>query len=145
MNYKIKLTNCNCIKEAEIEIVKGALNIKYGSNGTGKSTISKAIYCKTHNNEDELRLLQPYDTEDGQIPDVECSSFSKVKVFDESYVNSYLFEEKSFLNNSYQVFLRSTECDKLTADIEVLLSELQGVFQNNEAIQNLRGVFTQIF
>ena len=145
MNYKIKLTNCNCIKEAEIEIEEGALNIKYGANGTGKSTISKAIYFKTHNNDDELQLLQPYDIEDGQMPDVECSSFSKVKVFDESYVNSYLFEERSFLNNSYQVFLRSAECDKLTADIEVLLSELQGVFQNNEAIQNLRVFLPQYF
>lgn len=145
MNYKIKLKNCNCIKEAEIEIEEGALNIKYGSNGTGKSTISKAIYYKTHNNDDELQSLQPYDTEDGQMPDVECSSFSKVKVFDESYVNSYLFEERSFLSNSYQVFLRSTECDKLTADIEVLLSELQGVFRNNETIQNLRVFLPQYF
>lgn len=42
----IKIMNCNCIKEAEIEIEEYALNIKYGANGTGKSTISKAIFAK---------------------------------------------------------------------------------------------------
>ena len=37
MGQKIKLINCNCIREAEIEVEEGMLNIKYGSNGTGKS------------------------------------------------------------------------------------------------------------
>ncbi len=40
----IEIKNCNCIKEANIKIEEGTLNIKYGSNGTGKSTISKAIF-----------------------------------------------------------------------------------------------------
>lgn len=37
MNQTIKILNCNCISEAEIDIEEGALNIKYGPNGTGKS------------------------------------------------------------------------------------------------------------
>lgn len=52
MNIKIK--NCNNIKEANISVEKDMLNIKYGMNGTGKSTIAKAVgnrdnLIETHN------------------------------------------------------------------------------------------------
>ena len=134
----IEIKNCNCIKEANIKIEEGTLNIKYGSNGTGKSTISKAIFLKTHGNDSALQSLQPYGADETENPEVNGVTFNKVRVFDESYVNSYLFKEKSFLENSFRVFLKSEECEKLAGDIAELLSELQGIFQQNEAIQNIR-------
>ena len=39
----IKIENCNNIKECDFTINDDTLNIKYAINGTGKSTISKAI------------------------------------------------------------------------------------------------------
>lgn len=134
----IEIKNCNCIKKANIKIEEGTLNIKYGPNGTGKSTISKAIFLKTHGNDSELQSLQPYGADETKKSEVNGVSFNKVMVFDESYVNSYLFKEKSFLGNSFRVFLRSEECEKLAGDIAELLSELQGIFQQNEDIQNIR-------
>ncbi|MBN1054907.1 hypothetical protein DVW05_06025 [Clostridium botulinum] len=144
----IKIINCNCIKEGNIEIENKMLNIKYGCNGTGKSTISKAILAKANNDIELLKLLRPYgiDTDDAERqPDVENMTYSTVRVFDESYVNSYLFKEKSFLENSFQVFLKSEECDKLTIEIEQLLSDLQGVFQQSEAIQKLQVFLPRYF
>lgn len=134
----IEIKNCNCIKETNIKIEEGTLNIKYGSNGTGKSTISKAVFLKTHGKEDELQTLLPYGAAETEKSEVNGIAFNKVMVFDESYVNSYLFKEKSFLENSFRVFLKSEECEKLASDIAELLSELQGIFQQNEAIQNIR-------
>jgi ABC-type Mn2+/Zn2+ transport system ATPase subunit len=134
----IEIKNCNCIKEANVTIEEGTLNIKYGSNGTGKSTISRAIYLKTHGSDSEFQTLLPYWADESQKPEVNGIPFNKVRVFDESYVNSYLFKEKSFLENSFRVFLKSEECDKLANDIAVLLSALQGIFQHDEDIQNLR-------
>lgn len=134
----IEIKNCNCIKETNIKIEEGTLNIKYGSNGTGKSTISKAVFLKTHGKEDELQTLLPYGATETEKSEVNGIAFNKVMVFDESYVNSYLFKEKSFLENSFRVFLKSEECEKLASDIAELLSELQGIFQQNEAIQNIR-------
>ena len=134
----IKIKNCNCIKSADIKLEEGTLNIKYGSNGTGKSTISKAVFLKTHGSEEELQTLLPYGADKGQKCEVDGISFNKVMVFDESYVNSYLFKEKSFLENSFRVFLRSEECDRLANEITNLLAELQGIFQENEAIQNVK-------
>lgn len=47
----ILLENCNCIKNGCIKIETNALNIKYGLNGVGKSTLSRAIYLKSNKNE----------------------------------------------------------------------------------------------
>ena len=143
--FTIGIRNCNCIKEADIKIEEGTLNIKYGSNGTGKSTISKAIFEKAHGTESDLQKLLPYNATEEDKPEVKGISFSKVMVFDEGYVNSYLFKEKSFLENSFRVFLKSEECEKLSQDIGELLSELQGIFQGNEAIQNLRVFLPKYF
>ena len=66
----IKLVNCNCIKQADSTIQSNTLNIKYGCNGTGKSTISRAIYLKAKNDIEGLKLLCPYkiNPEDPELP-----------------------------------------------------------------------------
>ena len=143
MKQTIKILNCNCINEAEIEIEEGTLNIKYGSNGTGKSTISKAIFAKARNDKNVLNELKPYGKSD--LPDVQNFNYKKVRVFDESYVNSYLFQENSFLENAYRVFLRSDDCDKLASEITALLQALQGMFQDSEEIRNLRYFLPKYF
>lgn len=56
MDKYIRVKNCNCISDATIEIVEKSLNIKYGSNGTGKSTISEAIYAQANNETDDQRV-----------------------------------------------------------------------------------------
>lgn len=99
---KIKIMNCNCIDDAEISIKANTLNIKYGLNGTGKSSISKAILYSSNQDTEELAKLKPYNS--NEEPNIENCGFKKVRLFDESYVNRYLFESDSFLSNSYQVF-----------------------------------------
>lgn len=143
MRQMIKIMNCNCIDKAEIEIEQGALNIKYGSNGTGKSTISKAIYAKANDDESLLKELKTYGKD--EMPTVDNLTYEKVKVFDENYVNSYLFEDKSFLENSYRVFLRTEECDKLASEITNLLQVLQGMFNDSEEIKGLRSFLPKYF
>ncbi|MCA6542331.1 MAG: hypothetical protein IM576_03390 [Pseudanabaena sp. M074S1SP2A07QC] len=39
----IKISNCNNIAYATVNIAEESLNIYYATNGTGKSTIAKAI------------------------------------------------------------------------------------------------------
>jgi ABC-type Mn2+/Zn2+ transport system ATPase subunit len=144
----IKMMNCNCIQEANITIMENSLNIKYGYNGTGKSTISRAIYLKSKNDIEGLKHLCPYkirQTDEELQPEIAGMTFATVRVFDETYVNSYLFKEESFLENSFQVFLKSDECDKLTLAIANLLSDLQGLFQQTESIQKLRAFLPRYF
>ena len=56
----IILENCNNITQGRAIIVEGALNIKYAINGTGKSTISKAITAVVNQDDKALDLLVPY-------------------------------------------------------------------------------------
>jgi len=42
-NLEVTIENCNSIDTAAILVTEGCLNIKYGPNGIGKSTIAKAI------------------------------------------------------------------------------------------------------
>ncbi|NCD05856.1 MAG: hypothetical protein EOL97_07030 [Spirochaetia bacterium] len=141
--YCVKIENCNCISKAEIKIKKNSLNLKYGPNGTGKSTISKAISAQINNQIDELNELKPFN--ETHNPSVNCDDFQSVKVFNEDYVNSYLFTEKSFLDNSFRVFLHSKVLDDLSDETDKLLKELQSVFEQNENINGLKEFLPQYF
>lgn len=52
---RVKIENCNVVDTGAIEIEPNKLNIKYAINGTGKSTIAKAIYASVTGNEAELK------------------------------------------------------------------------------------------
>lgn len=43
----ITIRHCNSISEGNIPIRRGSLNIKYGPNGIGKSTIAHALKLRT--------------------------------------------------------------------------------------------------
>ena len=131
----INIENCNCIKSAVININDNSLNIKYGLNGTGKSTISKAILYFSNQDNDLLSNLRPYNSDVN--PKVKNCKFKKVRLFDENYVNRYLFENDSFLNNSYQVFLRDKELDKMRENTETLLKSLKKIFEESDDLKDL--------
>ena len=131
----IQIKNCNNIKEASIIIERQALNIKFGYNGTGKSTIGQAIMFQSSNNADELSSLTPYMSNDQ--PYVGAISFSKVMVFNETYVQNYLFKKEGIFEDSYRVLLRSKECENLAKQISNLLFELQNTFAAKDSIRDI--------
>ncbi|UXZ23047.1 hypothetical protein KZH41_02110 [Pseudomonas sp. YeP6b] len=60
---KVVIQNCNNIELGEIEIKENSLNIKHAINGTGKSTIAKAIVAAVNDSKNktkELVQLRPY-------------------------------------------------------------------------------------
>lgn len=46
----IEIHHCNNIVRARIILTPDKLNIKFAPNGTGKSTLSRAISCAAQNN-----------------------------------------------------------------------------------------------
>ena len=62
----VHLEYCNNIISSDIGITDGALNIKYAMNGTGKSTIAKAISLTSQGK--SLSSLKPFSFPPG-IPD----------------------------------------------------------------------------
>ena len=69
----ITVKNCNNIDEGRINILEGALNIKYAVNGTGKSTISKALQAFIEDDDEQKKNLIPFkyvQAPEDHMPDV---------------------------------------------------------------------------
>lgn len=148
MTNVIKIQNCNCIKNAEITIAEKSLNIKYGVNGTGKSTIGLALSFATESEQNKLMELCPYGadkTKEEEIPEVLSVPYNSVKVFNEDYVRGYLFQGNGFFDDPFQVLLNSDECNQLMNKIAELLADLQGIFVESDSIRGLKDFLPEYF
>ncbi|MBO5947459.1 AAA family ATPase [bacterium] len=136
----IRLLNCNNIESGEISIINNHLNIKYGFNGTGKSTISNAITAKINNNDSALKALMPFKYKESGtvIPEVQgVEDFNSVKVFNEEYVNSYAFQRDELIKNSFEVFIKTPDYDEHMNKISELLKTIHSTFTSDDTLQSL--------
>ena len=125
--YQIKVENCNNIKEGIINIAPNKLNIKYGINGTGKTSLAKAIQFA--NNSDELLKLQSYFSD--ELSKVTITPvFNKILVFNEDFVNQVVFVEDEVIENSFEVFLKTPDYDVKKLQLDSHLQTLKNVLQN---------------
>ena len=102
--YHVEVKNCNSILTGNIKVEEGKLNIKYGINGTGKTTIAKAI--EVANNPEKLQELKSYFAEDPAGVTMN-PPFEKVLVFNEEFVDKVVFKEDEVIENSFEVFLKT--------------------------------------
>ena len=139
--YQIKVENCNNIREGMINIVLNKLNIKYGINGTGKTTLAKAIQFA--NNSDELSKLQSYFSD--EISKVTITpTFNKILVFNEDFVNQVVFVEDEVIENSFEVFLKTPDYDAKKLQLDSHLQTLKNVLQNDSEIIKLQNDLAKI-
>ncbi|EMY3554997.1 hypothetical protein [Flavobacterium psychrophilum] len=129
------ITNCNNIDSGKIEITNNKLNIKFGINGTGKSTITRAIKYSIDSPE-LLKELIPFKHRNSEVeivPEISMNEEIKsVLIFNEEYLNQFLFKEDELISNSYEIFINTPEYKISTDQIEQLLSEIKKVFSDNE-------------
>lgn len=128
----VVIKNCNNIKETSIIIEEGNLNIKFAINGTGKSTIAKALLKK----DEDLSLLKPFGKE--EIPYVECNpNIDNVELFDSDFVNKVVFNGSNVIENAFEVFIKSDKYDEQRNNINILLHELKQKIIGNEELNKL--------
>lgn len=144
---KIKIANCNNIMDGEVEIVENCLNIKYGVNGTGKSTISKAIEAFVNNDESLKAELVPYkniDDPNAGLPIVTgLENIRKIAVFNERFVERYLFKENDLFENSFSVFVKTPKYDEHMHEIESLLKDIRHAFNEHPEFNELTTAFSK--
>lgn len=133
----INISECNSIDQATVRIVQGALNIKYGPNGLGKSTIARAIVSQIRD-DGTLQELVPFKNR-GKAgaagPKVEgTESLKSALVFDEGYVNQFVFQKDEVVKNSFEIFIRTPEYLQEMEEIDELLSGIKKAFADNESI-----------
>ena len=134
---EIEIKNCNNIEYGKIEITKNKLNIKFGINGTGKSTITKALQYSVESpkNLSELIPFKLRSSDVEIIPEISTDEvINSILIFNEEYLNQFLFKEDELISNSYEIFIKTPEYQNLTGQIEQHLSDIKKVFSENEEL-----------
>jgi ABC-type molybdenum transport system ATPase subunit/photorepair protein PhrA len=117
----VKIENCNNVASAEIVLLSDKLNISYGMNGTGKSTIAKAIRLSAA--EGDLSSLKTFG--ENLPPACQClPPIPKVLVFDEDFVSTIVFRESEVIQNAFEVFIKTSQYEEKQRLINERLKEM---------------------
>ena len=133
--YNIQIHNCNNIKNGTIRIEPNKLNIKYGINGTGKTTIANAIKYSVE--EDKLQDLQSYYSTDKASIEV-SPKFNKILVFNEEFINQVVFVEDEVIENSFEVFLKTPDYEAKKGQLDEHLKILREIVVEDSEIVDLK-------
>lgn len=135
--YSIRIENCNSITCANIELIKNTLNIKYGPNGLGKSTIAKALLANSLA-DDSILALNPFKYrgfDAGQLPSVDgAEEIRSVLVFDDVYVSQFVFQRDEVLKNSFDIFINTDAYQVAMEEIESLFRDVKSSFEGSEEL-----------
>lgn len=123
---KVTLRNCKNVKTGEITIKRNCLNAKLGLNGTGKSTIAQAIFLQADNSPLEpLNSFEYYaNSQSEQLKPEVISPFTNVRIFNEDYVGSYLFQKNSLVGEGFDLIIRTEEMNETESKIRALVAEI---------------------
>ena len=110
-NINIDFENIQSIKKGKVVLKNKAINIKYGYNGLGKSSIGKAIEYHINDSKEAFEFLRPYSNEDPKIK--MSNTFKKCSAFNKSYIENWLFKEnKNIIAESYSIFYKNYDLKK---------------------------------
>jgi len=134
---KVELENCNNIIKASIDLYDNNLNIHFAVNGTGKSTLAKAIELQS--NQNSLATLTPF--ANNGVPKVIISDpDAKVLVFSEDFVNTVVFKESDVIQNAFDVFIKSDEYEQQQKKLETQLKEIHIDINEDEDLSRLLNI-----
>lgn len=138
----IELKNCNNIDSASISLTENKLNIKLAPNGTGKSTIARAIILGSSEDQSKLGELLPFKLRDSNPDDkkpevVGIDNIRSVMCLNEDYVHQFVFQQNELIINSFDIFIRTESYKVIEQEIESLVSEIKEIFTNNQELENL--------
>ncbi len=136
----IKIHNCNSIDSGEITVQKNVLNIFYAINGTGKSTIVKAI--SGHNDPEIMDSLRPFkyrnsDKGENEPEILGVDDIKSIKIFDEDYVSKFVFQPNELVKNSFDIFIKTPDYETNLQTINELLQETKDIFMHNPDLEAL--------
>lgn len=150
---RLQVSNCRNVRillnepsgDECLDLRENELNILFGSNGTGKTTLAKALQYACQSSEhiyDELRpywlddqdrnspqaaLLQDDRTPFGNLPDV--------MTFDRTWVAHHCFQKTSLRDDVYRLFISDSSIDKAVKNYSKNLQELRDAFSDTNIQQ----------
>jgi len=129
----IKIQNCNNIVNGEIAICADKLNILFGRNGTGKSTIARAIDLASQGK--PLSELAPYGVNSEDAPSqIDGMSFGSTAIFDVAYISQYVYQPDTLIKDTFEILVRSKEYDEAKEKIDNALLKIKTTITGREEI-----------
>lgn len=141
-SIQIEIKNCNNLDSAAISLAKQKLNIKFAPNGTGKSTIAKAVLLGARGDQNLLNELMPFKLRKGnpdkKQPEVNgTEALKNIMCFNEEYVSQFVFKPAELLSNSFDIFIRTDAYKQREQEIEALVSNIKQLFSGNQEFESL--------
>ena len=127
----IEIRNCRNIDSGSLSIQENKLNIKYGINGTGKSSITTALIDYAYKqNMDDLLPFKYRNIENNEIKTeiLGIPDNYTVMVFNEDYINKFVFQKDELLNNSFEVFFKTDKYEELQNNITAFTNNISELF-----------------
>jgi ABC-type Mn2+/Zn2+ transport system ATPase subunit len=138
----IEIRNCNNIDFAAISLEPQKLNIKFAPNGTGKSTIAKAILLGAKRDNNLLAELMPFklrkNNPENKRPEITgAEQLNTIMCFNEGYVSQFVFQQDELLSNSFDIFIRTEVYKLIELEAEKLVSDIKDIFSDNQELEAL--------
>lgn len=139
----LEINCCNNIDAGNISIDEKVLNIKYAMNGTGKSTIARAIELHVKN-DGSIKELTPFklleSKEEDKKPMISgLDGVSAVAIFNDTYINQFAFKQDEILTNSFEVFVKTADYEKHIDEIEKIITKIKDTFRDSKEIDLVIG------
>lgn len=132
-----EIKNCNNVISSTIQLRKNYLNIRYAMNGTGKSTIAVAIELQSK--QENLSHLTCFGGTD-QPTCTFSEPVTKVLLFNEDFVKSFVFQQSEVIQNSFDVFIKTPDYEARQASINKRLKDIHLNLAQNADLQQIVSV-----
>jgi ABC-type lipoprotein export system ATPase subunit len=148
---QVQLRMCNNIEIGSVEIKEQVLNLKYAINGSGKTTISRAILASINEglgiDKNALAALTPFKYRDdaaGKPEVIGTEAIQSVRVFDEKYISDFVFQADELLKGSFDVFIRGEAYEQGMVEIDAHVETMQEALREDKDIADLISDFSEI-
>lgn len=136
----VEISHCNNIDHARITLSENKLNIKFAPNGTGKSTISRAILHSVVGDTENLNALLPFKLRTSNPSNFQPSvsgaeNIHDVMCFDEKYVAQFTFQPDELVSNSFEIFIKTEAYSQIEGEIETMVMAIRQEFTANDELE----------
>lgn len=136
-NFKVEFEYVGCLQKVGITIDEEAINIKYGVNGIGKTTIIKGLKYFDSGLDDKSRhalkeAITSFEYPDKEPKCVKPSQLDHVLVYDRDYFNNLFAPRKDLLTNTYELVIKDQHYRDSVQTIEAYWKDLMDFVKKDE-------------
>jgi len=148
---QVQLRKCNNIETGSVEIREQTLNLKYAINGSGKTTIARAVLASINERlgieKNALAALTPFKYRldaSGKPEVIGTETIQSVRVFDEKYINDFVFQADELLKGSFDIFIKGETYEQGMKEIDAHVATMQKALNEDKDIADLISDFNEI-